>query len=209
MKTREEWMLHALKQISTTIFEDSYNIEGAQVSIGRPKKKTDLGECVIPDYESEDVENNSFPPTIFISPLIKHPQHIVLALVHEFIHAFVTRSAKHNKAFKLAAESVGFEGKLIDYQCGAELENKVMIITKNVNTAYGDYNGIAITPPAPKIKDETKKRSGITFFCPECGFELKTSEKNYKAHPGYPTCVCGTKMGIDNTDAESDASDNA
>ena len=37
----------------------------------------------------------------------------------------------------------------------------------------------------------------MTFFCPECDYEVKTNKKMFEAHgQGIPTCPCGAKMGI-------------
>lgn len=203
--TREEWLKAAVNSINESVFGGAYEVDKLQISIGRPKGKA-LGETVVTDFDKEDVSmDDFFPPTVFISPLIKEPIHILSAITHELIHAYETMSPRHSKAFKFKAEEVGFIDKKTDYQMGEMLESTLKGVLDELTTSYGVWPGVAITAPAKKEKEEKeKKTNAIVYFCPECGFELKASKKSAEEHPGMPTCVCGCKMGIDNGEEPTD-----
>lgn len=196
--TREEWLKAAVALVNKHVFNDEYEVSQLQISIGRPKGKA-LGETVVTDFNKEDVSmDDFFPPTVFISPLIKEPIQILIAITHELIHAYETMSPRHSKAFKQKAEEVGFIDKKTDYQINDALETTLNGVLDLLVSQYGKWPGVAITTPTKKESDEkTKKTNTIVYFCPECGFELKTSKKLAEEHPGSPTCVCGCKMGID------------
>lgn len=144
-----------------------------------------------------------FPPTVFISPLIKEPIHILAAITHELIHAYETMSSRHSKQFKLKAEEVGFVDKKTDYQMSDILESTLNGVLEKLIAAHGEWPGVAITTPAKKDSEEKEKKTNtVVYFYPECGFELKTSKKSAEEHPGMPTCVCGCKMGVDGGEEE-------
>ena len=120
--TREEWLKAAVGLVNKYVFNDEYEVSQLQISIGRPKGKA-LGETVVTDFNKEDVSmDDFFPPTVFISPLIKEPIQILIAITHELIHAYETMSPRHSKAFKQKAEEVGFIDKKTDYQINDALE---------------------------------------------------------------------------------------
>lgn len=196
--TREEWLKAAVALVNKHVFNSEYEVSQLQISIGRPKGKA-LGETVVTDFNKEDLSiDDLFPPTVFISPLIKEPIQILIAITHELIHAYETMSPRHSKAFKQKAEEVGFIDKKTDYQIDGALETTLNGVLDLLVSQYGKWPGVAIAAPTKKESDEkTKKTNIIVYFCPECGFELKTSKKSAEEHPGSPTCVCGCKMGID------------
>ena len=196
--TREEWLKAAVGLVNKYVFNDEYEVSQLQISIGRPKGKA-LGETVVTDFNKEDVSmDDFFPPTVFISPLIKEPIQILIAITHELIHAYETMSPRHSKAFKQKAGEVGFIDKKTDYQINDALETTLNGVLDLLLSQYGKWPGVAITTPTKKDSDEkTKKTNTIVYFCPVCGFELKTSKKLAEEHPGSPRCVCGCKMGID------------
>ena len=196
---REEWLYEAAQEINAELFEGRNETSQLQISIGRTRGKA-LGHTMLVDYDKQDVGlDDFFPPTVFISPLIKEPIHILAAITHELIHAYETKSTKHNKLFKATAKNIGFDG--VGYEMTDALEADLKRVLDTLESKFGKYPGIAIKQPE-KAKTENKKQSNtIVYFCPECGYEVKVTRKMMLAHPGFPTCCCGTKMGIANDDS--------
>ena len=50
-------------------------------------------------------------------------------------------------------------------------------------------------------KEKKKKTFSGKLFCPNCGFEVRISEKMFKDHGGQmPICPCGTHLALDCTE---------
>lgn len=191
-KTREEWLRAAVPLINEKIFSNEFEIEQYQVSsalLGGNK----LGETVMP-YQGEDVGlDDFFPPTIHIDEKIKEPETLIATLAHEMIHAFGDVKG-HGKAFGRYAGPAGFEKPYAQLSTNETLS----MLCREVAKELGSWPGKALTIH-PKEK-KTKTFSGV-LFCPECGYELKVSEKMFNKHnQGLPVCPCGCHMALDCSD---------
>ena len=197
--TREEWLIKAIETIDEEIFNGNLGSKETkyQVSMGWTKSSKALGETIYP-YDGEDVTlDDFFPVTIHIRCDIKDPVQILGVLVHECIHAFMNIK-NHGKDFKHVALGVGFEKPITKYYPSSALISRLEDIYKKL----GEFPGKAVH--IHKIEKE-KKKNMVVFFCPECGFEVKTNKKMFEKHGrGIPTCPCGAKMGIACGEEESE-----
>lgn len=198
--TREEWLIKAIEMIDDEIFNGNLGSKETkyQVSIGWTKSSRAVGETIFP-YDGEDVNlDDFFPVTIHVRCDIKDPIKILGVLVHECIHAFMNIRG-HGKDFKQVALGVGFEKPVTKYYSSNSLISRLEDIYKKL----GEFPGKAVH--IHKIEKE-KKTNTVVFFCPECGFEVKTNKKMFEKHgQGIPTCPCGAKMGIYYGKEESDS----
>ena len=189
--TREEWLIKAIEMIDDEIFNGNLGSKETkyQVSMGWTKSARALGETIYP-YDGEDVSiDDFFPVTIHVRCDIKDPVQILGVLVHECIHAFMNIKG-HGKDFKHEAMRVGFETPITRYHPSPELVSTC----ENIYKKLGEFPGKAVY--IHKVEKE-KKTNTVIFFCPECGFEVKTNKKMFEKHgQGIPTCPCGAKMGI-------------
>lgn len=189
--TREEWLIKAIEMIDDEIFNGNLGSKETkyQVSMGWTKSAKALGETIYP-YEGEDVSiDDFFPVTIHVRCDIKDPVQILGVLVHECIHAFMNIKG-HGKDFKHEAMRVGFETPITRYHPSPALVSTC----ENIYKKLGEFPGKAVH--IHKVEKE-KKTNTVIFFCPECGFEVKTNKKMFEKHgQGIPTCPCGAKMGI-------------
>lgn len=192
--TREEWLREAVKLLNSQLFEGTLDLIEYQISCSLLSGKK-LGEVVFP-YEGEDVKlDDFFPPTIHIDEKIKEPYKIVATLAHECIHAFMNIK-KHNKAFGNAARKIGFEPPFTQFNPS----NELIDTCKSIASQLGEFPGKPVIPHAKQVKPKTF--TGV-IFCPECGYELRVSEKMFKGHgEALPTCVCGAKMALDRSNEE-------
>ena len=189
--TREEWLIKAIEMIDDEIFNGNLGSKETkyQVSMGWTKSAKALGETIYP-YDGEDVSiDDFFPVTIHVRCDIKDPVQILGVLVHECIHAFMNIKG-HGKDFKHEAMRVGFEAPITRYHPSPAL----VCTCENIYKKLGEFPGKAVH--IHKVEKE-KKTNTVIFFCPECGFEVKTNKKMFEKHgQGIPTCPCGAKMGI-------------
>ena len=189
--TREEWLIKAIEMIDDEIFNGNLGSKETkyQVSMGWTKSAKALGETIYP-YDGEDVSvDDFFPVTVHVRCDIKDPVQILGVLVHECIHAFMNIKG-HGKDFKHEAMRVGFETPITRYHPSPALVSTC----ENIYKKLGEFPGKAVH--IHKVEKE-KKTNTVIFFCPECGFEVKTNKKMFEKHgQGIPTCPCGAKMGI-------------
>jgi hypothetical protein len=198
--SREEWLRHGIELVDQQIFNGSLNLEkhkDFQIACGWTKGQNALGETIFP-YDGEDVTlDDFFPVTIHVNCTVKDPVEMIEILVHESIHAFFDIK-RHGNGFSTKAKEVGFEKpytKLIPSQW---LRDNCESIYSQLKEQYGDFPGKAITIHKKEGEEKPRKSNIIKFFCPECGYEMKTSRMMFEKHNcGLPTCVCGTKMGQD------------
>jgi hypothetical protein len=205
--TREKWLRAAIEELDSRLFSGDLNImeRQYQVSVGRcPGKKT--SESVQP-FDGEDVTlDDFFPTTIQVSWTIKDPIEMLGCLALECIHAFFDEP-KTNKRFKKLAEKYYFDAPYTKYTPTPYLEDVLNEVYKSLVKNYGEFPGYAVVFH-PKPKKESKKNT-YTVFCPNCALEMKITKKMWERNnSGFPTCGCGTKMGLDLSDDTNDTNDN-
>ena len=124
-------------------------------------------------------------------------------LVHECIHAFKD-IRNHGKGFAREAKVVGFEKPYTQINPSQWLVDNCKSIHAQLVQQYGEFPG---KPIVIHKKEKKGSKNTILFFCPECGYEVKTTKKIFeKYHQGLPTCMCGTKMARD-VESENDEPD--
>lgn len=205
MMTREEWLRKAVEMIDTEIFDGDLDTINHQFQINCgicPGKK--LSNTIQP-YDGENVKlDDFFPTTISISHTIKDPVDLLGNLTRECIFAFFNEKGV-NKRTKKLFEKYYFEAPYTAYNPSEYLKTLLDIVYKQMEAKYGKFPGETVVI-YPKEKKEGKKNT-LVMFCPSCGFEAKVSRKMFEKHGQVcPTCVCGTKMGID---CEDDVKENA
>lgn len=202
--TREEWLRHAVDEIDTRIFHGDLKSgdKDYQIACGWCKSDKALGETVFPptDDETPDLDD-FFPVTIHMSCKEKDTTTMIIALVHECIHAFYD-IRNHDKDFKKHAHDVGFNDPVTHFHPTEWLENDCKAIEKILVAKYGEFPGKPITGKKRKTKE--RKKTIFKLFCPNCGFECKAKKDDVEKF-GRPTCACGGLMALDleNTDGES------
>lgn len=203
--TREKWLRHAVEMLDTKLFNGDLDLFNRQyqVSIGRcPGQK--CSESVFP-FDGEDVSlDDFFPVTMQVSWTLKDPVEMLGNLALECIHAFFDER-KQTKRFKQLADKYYFEKPYSKFTPSSHLRDILEDVHTSMVKEYGEFPGYPVVFH-PKPKKEGKKNT-IILFCPECAMEYKVSRKMWeKNRSGFPTCGCGTKMGIDLTD-ETDGED--
>ena len=201
--TREEWLRKAVEMLDAEIFEgdlDTVN-HGYQINCGIvPGKKL---TTTIQPYDGEEVKlEDFFATTISVSHTIKDPIEMLGNLARECVFAFFNEK-KVNKRVKRLFEKYYFEAPFSSYNPSSYLVDLLNIVHKKMVDKYGEFPGETVVV-YPKEKKEGKKNT-IVMFCPNCDYCVKVSRKLFEKHgQGTPTCVCGTKMGIDCEDDDSE-----
>lgn len=197
--TREKWLRRAVEILDTKLFNGDLDLfeKQFQVSVGRcPRKKR--SEAVFP-YDGEDVSlDDFFPVTMQIDWTIKDPIEILGNLALECIHAFFDER-KMSKKFKQLANKYYFAKPYKSYHPTDVLTPILKDVHNDLVVELGEFPGYPIV--FHKKEKKEGKKSTITLFCPSCGIEYKVNRKAWEKNlSGMPTCGCGTKMGIDNSE---------
>lgn len=194
--TREEWLEHAVGLIDTYIFhgELKSSEKPYQIACGWCKSDKAMGETVFPPDDCEDVTlDDFFPVTIHMSVKEKSVEDMVIALVHECIHAFFD-IRNHGKNFKKKAKEVGFEEPITKFHPTEWLRNDCKNIISKLVEKYGEFPGKPVV--GRKKNQKERKKTIFKLFCPNCGFECKAKKDDVEKF-GRPTCACGGLMALD------------
>lgn len=203
--TREEWLEHAVELIDTQIFhgELKSSEKEYQIACGWCKSDKAMGETIFPPTDDENPDlDDFFPVTIHMSVKEKSVEDMVIALVHECIHAFFD-IRNHGNKFKEKAKEVGFEEPITKFHPTEWLRNDCKIIIKKLVEKYGEFPGKPVTGKKKQTKE--RKKSIFKLFCPNCGFECKAKKDDVEKF-GRPTCACGGLMALD-LENESESSE--
>lgn len=207
MMTREQWLRHAVEKLDAEIFEgdlDTIN-HGFQINCGIvPGKKL---ACTIQPYDGEDVSlADFFPTTISVSHSIKDPIEMLEQLTRECVFAFFNEK-KVNKRCKKLLEKYYFEAPFTECRPSSYLKTLIQSVYKQMVKEYGEFPGQTVIT-YPKEKKDGKKNT-VIIFCPDCGIEYKINRKKWEKNTsGLPTCGCGAKMAVDNSDEENTENQN-
>lgn len=194
--TREEWLEHAVELIDTHIFHGALKSgeKDYQIACGWCKNEKAMGETVFPPEDCEDPDlDDFFPVTIHMSVKEKSVEDMLIALVHECIHAFFNIKS-HGKEFKSKAHDVGFEDPVTHFHPTEWLRNDCKLVMKKLVEKYGEFPGKPVT--GKKRDPKERKKSIYKLFCPNCGFECKAKKDDVEKF-GRPTCACGGLMALD------------
>ena len=64
-------------------------------------------------------------------------------------------------------------------------------------------------PVIPHKKEKKKRTFSGKLFCPNCGFEVRITEKMFKDHgERMPICPCGTHLALDCTEDPIEGDEN-
>lgn len=201
--TREEWLRRAVDMIDCDIFHGELKSGETdyQIACGWCKSKKAIGETVFPPIDDEDPSmDDFFPVTIHMSCTEKDPLTMVIALVHECIHAFFNIK-NHGKAFKEKAKQVGFEKPVTHFHPTEWLTNDCKKILSKLVEEYGEFPGKPLSGKKKQKKEREKKV--FKLFCPNCGFECKAKKADVDKY-GRPTCACGGLMALDLENEDGD-----
>lgn len=200
---REEWLRKAVEMLDAELFNGGLDLLNTnyQIACGFVKGKK-MSEVFFP-YDGPDVQiDDLFPNTIAISFQFKDPVDMLCNLAYSCIQCFYGIRKTSSKRFKTLAESFYFDAPYKKCNPSNYLRELMENVYAKMVERYGEFPGKPVVIKK-KPKGEGKKKSTIKFFCPDCGYEMKTSYKMYEKHgKKLPTCVCGTKMAIDLSDED-------
>lgn len=182
--TREGWMLAALPSLMEIMdASDAPAFQQPLVSIGIPsnggraRKRTVTGEC----WSEKATESGVC--SIFISPALNDPVHVLGVLLHNLIHAAVGTEAGHSMPFQQVAAGVGLrppegtpweeaERPNEEDEAGKALSTKLAAIVANL----GEFPHSRLT-----VKRNPGSRKQATrllkYECSKCGLIARISAK--------------------------------
>lgn len=205
MKTREAWLLEAVKPLGEHL-KTAAKIDLPpliRVSCGWPsrggtsKKKRVLGECWLAEAAGDGVVQ------IFVSPYLRDPIVVLATLLHELIHAALPE-VKHGPEFKRAARAAGLEGPATSTVCSPELRPKLEALAD----ALGDYDNSSLDALA-KSADGKPRQSArmLKAFCAKNehhaeDYIVRLTKK--QTDVGMPICPCGKEMELEEKEEEKE-----
>lgn len=182
MNTRESWLTAGIDALRPIFTAAGYTIpDNVRVTCGFPSKSAlaaknrRIGECWGEDASAGKMFE------IFISPMLAEPSRVLDVLAHELVHATVGLAAKHGRAFKQCAVSIGLEGKMTATHAGEKLAAALATIVGNL----GAY-------PHQELKHMTtgQKKQGTRLLkaeCVCCGYTVRLARK-WLEMAGAPLC---------------------
>lgn len=197
-KTREEYLLEAVKLTSPLFQKVSKEVPSLRVSVGFPSRgalsrsKRVIGQCWGAEASADGVAQ------IFISPLLDEvasEQGVLPTLVHEVVHAVVGVKAKHGTAFRRVAVAVGLTGKMTVTIAGEELLEELA----KIHDKLGKYPHVKLDPSLNPVKKQGTRL--IKCECHahvdegECGYTVRTTKKWLEV--GVPHCPMHGAMESD------------
>ena len=200
--TREEWLRNAVELLDADLFKGGLDVLNNNYQIGCGwTKRNHISEVIFP-YDGADVQlDDFFPNTINISFTCADPKEMLVNLAYSCIQCFYGIRSTKNKKFKTLAESFYFDAPYNKCTPSDYLMEIIDSVYQKMVVRYGEFPGKAVVI-RKKEKEKGPKKS-IKLFCPECGFEMKTTRKMFEKHgKKLPICVCGTKMALDLEDYE-------
>jgi hypothetical protein len=193
VKTREQWLLQAVKAMAPDFEKAGHPLPEVRVSIGWPggrgNKQAVIGQC----WSASAVKDGK--PAIFISPVLseERPARILDVLRHELVHA--TGKFGHRGDFKKLAIDVGLTGKMTETVATPELTEKLEKLAARLGP-FGHAtisSGVRLTGLAGPPVQTTRM---LKVQCPEDGYTARLTMK-WLAQ-GAPQCgMCGTIMDWD------------
>ena len=189
--TREAWMTYAVWALDKHVFNGDLEAKSKGFQISVAKTGTRGFDFVLP-YQGEDVSlDDFFPITITIDYKIKDMEDALLKLAYVMLKDF--NDDPKGKRLKNLCKSYYFEAPYTGPNPSAYLRELIKETLNDILDQMGEFPG---KPIVVKPKEQKEKKSNkVVFFCPECGWEVYASNRMMKDRSGYPTCICGCKMG--------------
>lgn len=182
--TRESWMVGAMPSLMRLMDEHGAPaLQQPLVSIGIPanggraRKRTVTGECW-----SEKATDRGVC-SIFVSPIVNDPVHVLGVLLHNLIHAAVGTEAGHGLAFQEVASGVGLtppkgtpweeaDRPNPETKAGAALLSTLKQIAKDL----GKFPHSRLTVKRdPSVRKQTTRL--LKYECSKCGLIARISAK--------------------------------
>lgn len=141
-KTREQWLIAAVDEITKRIFKPKdIEVPAVRVSVGWPggrgKKQGVVGQCFASTTATDKVAQ------IFVSPAVSQTLSVLATLTHELVHAVDDCKDGHKKNFIKIAREIGFEPEWTSSENrGDELNDKLKAIAEKL----GEFPHAAIRP---------------------------------------------------------------
>ena len=202
--TREAWLTYAVHAIDKHLFNGDLSTKERGFQIATAKTGTKGFDFILP-YQGEDVSlDDFFPITITIDYKIKNVNEMLVKLAYVMLKAF--NDDPKGKRLKTLCKTYGFEAPYSNANPSGYAEEMITAAQLETEKELGKFPGKAIVIK-PKEQKEKKPNKTI-FFCPSCGWEVYASKKMMKDRHGYPTCICGTKMGTANEENENTENQN-
>jgi len=185
VKTREQWLLQAVRALTPTVKKAGAEMPEVRVSIGWPggrgNKQGVIGQC----WMSAAVADGK--PAIFITPALseEHPERILDVLLHEMLHA--TGARGHRGAFAKLAKAVGLEAPWTATTAGEALKPRLEKLAVRLGpfphaVVRNDQGLVGVGPSLPPVQGTRM----IKVWCEQCGYTLRATMKWLST--GIPYC---------------------
>lgn len=141
IKTREEWLIAATKELRPLFKKHKHAIpRKIMVGCGWPKggKTETIGQCFGKSWTSNGTTH------IFISPTQANNVEVLAILVHELIHAAVGCGEGHKGNFKKLALALGLEGKMTHTHVSKK--SPLFPTLQKISKSLGKYPHSKMTP---------------------------------------------------------------
>ena len=185
MKTREQWLLQAVKALEPDFKKAGVELPPVRVSIGWPggrgNKQHVIGQC----WMSAAVADGQ--PAIFISPALSEekPERILGVLIHELVHA--VGNYGHKGQFSRLAKQMGLTPPWTATGESEPLKERLARLAKRLgpfpHAVVDPGHGLVGTGPARPPVQTTRM---LKLACPECGYTVRTTAKWISV--GLPIC---------------------
>lgn len=201
---REEWLRKAVELLDADVFNGGLDVlnNNYQIACGWTRRNK-VSEVIFP-YDGADVQlDDLFPNTIHVSVTCADPIEMLTNLAYSCIQCFYGIRSNTSKKFKTLAESFYFDAPYNKCTPSSYLLDLIKKVYEKMVVRYGEFPGKAIV--IHKREKGKGSKNTVKMFCPECGYEMKTTKKMFEKHGSkLPTCVCGTKMALDLEDEEEE-----
>jgi len=202
--TREEWLRNAVELLDSDLFKGGLDVmnNNYQIACGWTRRNK-VSEVIFP-YDGPDVQlDDLFPNTIHVSVTCADPKEMLVNLAYACIQCFYGIRSTGNKKFKTLAESFYFDAPYNKCNPSSYLMDIIDNVYQKMVVRFGEFPGKPIVI-RKKETNKDKKKNTVKLFCPECGYEMKTTRKMFEQHDKkLPTCVCGAKMALDDEEEEN------
>lgn len=178
--TREAWLMGAVKALYPIFSEQGFVLPKVRVSCGFPsssRRGSVVGQCWGTACSADKVNE------IFITPMFSEPFEVLDTLTHELVHAVDDCEHKHGEVFKMIANAIGLEGKMIHASAGSNLKDRLNYISLELIKNFGKYPHAAMQFPKSEV---SALRLNPKAVCSMCGFQVTVSVRFIRHGP--PIC---------------------
>lgn len=196
-KTREQWLIAAIEQLTKKVFTpNDFEVPAVRVSVGWPggrgKKQGVIGQCFATKSATDKVSQ------IFVSPVVSDALNVVVVLAHELVHAVDDCQSGHKKDFVRIAREIGFTPKWTVATTDTITDTFKEQLQK-IADSLGAYPHAAIhATERPQVQKTYMLKIVPSEDCNECDpeYKIRMTEK-WLEDGGAPLCPHGIEMEVE------------